>query len=279
MGRIKMKKLTRVPVFRKIAMGTWNTVGDPSVYASLEIEMTAANRFMAELSEASGIKITPSHLVGKVVAQVLEARPEINGMIRFSRIYLREQVDIFYQVNVPGGGDHVSQADLSGTVVRRAEKLSVVEIAQALRAKVEEIRQGRDREITAAKNMMRLVPWWLIKTVLNLTSFLTYTLNLNLGWAGIPKDPFGSVMITNVGSLGGNMEAWAPLVPYSRVPLLLTVGPVLDRPWVVDGRVEVRPVMKIGVTFDHRFMDGVHGAAMARHFLACFNDPWKHLQG
>jgi pyruvate/2-oxoglutarate dehydrogenase complex dihydrolipoamide acyltransferase (E2) component len=277
MGRIKLKKLTQVPTFRKIAMGSWNTVGDPSVYGTLEIEMSNANRFMAELSQSSGIKISPSHLVGKAVAQVLERRPEINGLIRFRRIYQRSQVDIFYQVNIPRGGD-VSQADLSGTVVRRAEKLSVRDIAQALRNQAEQIRQGEDKELKQAMKMMRWMPWSLMKAMLNMTSFFNYDLNLNLSWLGIPKDPFGSVMITNIGSLGA-MEAWAPLVPYTRVPLLLTVGAVTDRPWAVDGRVEVRPIMKIGVTFDHRFMDGVHGAAMCRHFLDCFADPWQHLQG
>ena len=39
------------------------------------------------------------------------------------------------------------------------------------------------------------------------------------------------------------------------------------------GRVVVRPVMTMGVTFDHRFMDGYHGGAMAQLFRAYLEDP------
>ena len=52
--------------------------------------------------------------------------------------------------------------------------------------------------------------------MLKITSFLSYTFNLDLRWAGIPRDPFGSAMVTNVGSIG-LPTALVPLVPYSRV--------------------------------------------------------------
>src|SRR6266852_5975220 len=51
----------------------------------------------------------------------------------------------------------------------------------------------------------------------------------------------------------------------------------------MDARVErlrarrdrqvVRPMMTLGVTFDHRFMDGWHGGAMAQLFRAYLEDP------
>ena len=40
-----------------------------------------------------------------------------------------------------------------------------------------------------------------------------------------------------------------------------------------NGRVVVRPVMNMGVTFDHRFMDGFHGGAMLQLFRAYLEDP------
>ena len=40
-----------------------------------------------------------------------------------------------------------------------------------------------------------------------------------------------------------------------------------------DGRVVIRPVMNMGVTFDHRFMDGYQGGAMAQLFRAYLEDP------
>ena len=69
-------------------------------------------------------------------------------------------------------------------------------------------------------------------------------LNLDLRWAGIPSDPFGSVMITNVGSLGLD-TAYVPLVPYSHVPILLALGAVKDSAVVEDGKVVAGKVMRV----------------------------------
>lgn len=277
MGKIEFKKLVDAPVFRKIAFGTWTTAGDPSVYGLIEIDMTHALRYMNEIESKHNIKLSPAHLVGKAAAQVLKNRPEINGIIRLGRIYQRPEVDLFFQVNVPGDGhDKVKKSSLSGTVIRKADTLSVLEIAQSLKEKAHSIRQGRDKEMNDAINTFKNMPWWFVKFLLNAVSFFNYDLNLNLSFLGIPRDPFGSLMITNVGSLGIEV-AWAPLVPYSKVPLLLTLGAITDKPVVVEGKVEVRPVMKIGITFDHRFMDGVHASVMSKHFIECFKDPWANL--
>lgn len=277
MGKIEFKKLIDAPVFRKIAFGTWTTAGDPSVYGMIEIDMTNALRYMREQEEKHGVKLSPVHLVGKAAAQVLKSRPEINGIIRLGRIYQRTDVDLFFQVNVPGtGNDKINKSSLSGTVIKKADELSVLDIARALQQKALSIRQGQDKEMTNAISTFKNIPWRMVRFLLHAVSFLNYDLNLNLSFLGIPRDPFGSVMITNVGSLGIEI-AWAPLVPYSRVPLLLTLGAIADKPFVVDGKVEVRPVMKIGITFDHRFMDGIHASVMSKHFIECFNDPWTQL--
>jgi pyruvate dehydrogenase E2 component (dihydrolipoamide acetyltransferase) len=83
-------------------------------------------------------------------------------------------------------------------------------------------------------------------------------------------------MITSIGSLGLDM-AFAPLVPYSRVPLLIAVGVVQDTPVVRDGRIEVAKVSRLCVTLDHRLIDGMHASHMAKTLLATFANPEKEL--
>jgi pyruvate dehydrogenase E2 component (dihydrolipoamide acetyltransferase) len=58
----------------------------------------------------------------------------------------------------------------------------------------------------------------------------------------------------------------APLVPFSRTPVVLLLGEVEDRVVAEDGRPVVRPMVTIGVTFDHRFMDGFQGGKMLQIF-------------
>ena len=277
MGRLKLTPTKDTSVFRKIAMGTWRTVKDPTVYGLLEIDMKPVQGLIEAYSKKHGVKITPSQLVGKALAQSIKQRPEINGMIRGSKIYLRDNVRLFYQVNIPGkGDDKVKKATLSGCNIAHAEDLTVAEIAKQMQDKVDKVRSGKDKEIAKNINSFKYIPWCLSSYYLSLASFLTYGLNLNLSAFGVPKDPFGSAMITNVGGMGVE-TAWAPLCPYTRVPLLLSIGTIKDRAWVVDGEVTVRPIMRIGVTFDHRLIDGVHAAHIAKVFEKCFMEPEKYL--
>ena len=273
MGKIKLKRPKHEPIFRKIALGTWSTVGDPSVYGLLEVDMTNSLQYLKQIELETGTKVTPTHLVGKAVALAMKARPEINGLLRFNRIYHRESIDVFYQVNVMGGGiDKISKANLSGSVIRNVDQLSLEEIAKILQHKSNEVRKGNDEEFSSTFSLFKILPWWSAKLALKIFSFLNYDLNLNLSSLGLPRDPFGSVMITSVGGLGIDI-GFAPLVPYSRVPLLLAVGAIKDAPVAIDGKVEVRPVMKIGVTFDHRFMDGIHAAEIAKNLKSYLINP------
>jgi pyruvate dehydrogenase E2 component (dihydrolipoamide acetyltransferase) len=270
---MKLKKSDGGAVFRKIAMGSWKTAADPSVYGMLEIDMTNALAYLDKLNANSAHKIGVTELVGRATALVLKKRPEMNGLIKWGRIYLRESVSLFYQVNVPGSADDpVGKSNLLGLTIDNAETKSLLQISQELKEKAATIKSGRENAMTKSVRTLSFVPWQLMRSVLNLTSFLNYDMNFPMQMFGMPKDPFGSVMITNVGSMGID-AAWAPLVPYTKVPLLLTVGMVKDRPWVIDGKLTVRPVIRIGCTFDHRFMDGSHAAAMGKLFEKYFEQP------
>lgn len=279
MGRVKLKKLENVSPFRKVAMGTWKTAKDPSVYGLINIDMEKVLNLLPEYEKEHGVKVSPAHLVGKAAAHCMKIRPELNGMIRGSRIYLRESVSLFYQVNIPGtgqGDDKIKKATLSGAVVQEAENLNAAGIAKQLQAKSNAVRSGEDQELKKNMEMFKFLPWWFVRFYLDIASFLIYGLNWDLSFLGIPRDPFGSVMITNIGSLGLDL-AWAPLCPYTRVPVLLTVGAMKEAPTVIDGKIEVRRTLPVAVTFDHRFIDGVHAAQMAFEFKKCFEDPEKYL--
>ena len=83
-------------------------------------------------------------------------------------------------------------------------------------------------------------------------------------------------MVTNIGTLGLS-QAYVPLVPYSRVPLLLTMGAIEDAPVVEDGELVVGKIMQLSVTFDHRILDGSHLAHMARILRDWMENPFEHF--
>jgi pyruvate dehydrogenase E2 component (dihydrolipoamide acetyltransferase) len=120
------------------------------------------------------------------------------------------------------------------------------------------------------------MPSLFLNAFLKLVGFLSYSLNLDLRWMGVPKDPFGSVMVTNIGSIG-LQEAYPPLVPYSRVPLLLAMGALEDAPVIEEGQIVVGRKMELCATFDHRVLDGAHAAVMAKTMRAWMENPYEHF--
>jgi pyruvate dehydrogenase E2 component (dihydrolipoamide acetyltransferase) len=245
--------------WRKVALGTWGHGGDPSVYGTLELNAERIRARQQAWTARTGAKPpTITTIVARATAVVLKRHPQINGMIRWGKIYQRKDVAIFLQTAVDDDGK-----ELSGFVVDKADEKSLEQIIDEVKTKALAIRRNEDAQFKKTKSTFKSIPAALMHFVLNLMSFLLYTLNLDLTGVGLPRDPFGSVMITSIGSLGLDM-AYAPLVPYSRVPLLLAVGAIRDQPVIVDGKLAVAPVFKICATFDHRFIDGMHAAKMAK---------------
>ncbi len=261
----------KISSWRKVAIGTWRTAGDPSVYGILELNATLALAFIEKLRAQTGLRITLSHFVGKVFSKVLAENPGINCILRFGRLYPRKDIDLFFQVASDSKGE-----DLSGMTIRRADQKSLTEIAQEMEQRVSLIRQKKDETFAKSKKTMAALPGFLSGCVLNFLGFLLYTLNIWTPLVGSPRDPFGSMMITNIGSLGLDM-AFAPLVPYSRIPLLIAVGSTYDAPIVRNGKIEITKMMKLCATFDHRLIDGVQASYMVKSIKRIFENPEKEL--
>jgi pyruvate dehydrogenase E2 component (dihydrolipoamide acetyltransferase) len=67
----------------------------------------------------------------------------------------------------------------------------------------------------------------------------------------------GTFTISNLGSFGA--DAFTPIVNPPQCAIL-GVGRIVDKPVVVDGRVQVRPLLWLSLTFDHRIVDGAPAA-------------------
>jgi pyruvate dehydrogenase E2 component (dihydrolipoamide acetyltransferase) len=257
-----------------MAIGTWTTAYDPSVYGSMVMHMDESVRYLKEFREKTGKRLTYSHMMAKATAAVFQKMPDANAILRWNRIYLRDRIGVFFQVVLED--PKTGEIDLSGATIFEPEAKSLYDIVVEFEQLTHKVRKGEDKDTEKSRGMFRWIPSLMLNAVLKTISFLSYTLNLNLKWMGIPKDPFGSVMITNIGSLGLS-EAYVPLVPYSRVPLLVAMGAVEDKPLVVDGEVTVGKVMQVCATFDHRVLDGKHAAVMSKTLKKWMENPYEHF--
>jgi len=212
-----------------------------------------------------------THLVARGVALAIRQFPQLNGIVARGRIMLRETVDIFFQVATDGG------RELSGIKISRVDEKSAVECAQEMEERVAKLRAHRDQQVERTKSQLDRTPLPLLGPLMRAISYFIYDLDLDLSRLGVVKDEFGSAMVSNIGTFGLT-TAMAPLVPFSRTPLVVLVGQVEDRALVEDGRVVVRPLVTLGVTFDHRFMDGYQAGKMADLMRAYLTDP-EHYEG
>ncbi len=86
-----------------------------------------------------------------------------------------------------------------------------------------------------------------------------------------PEDLRGSTLtITNVGVFG--VDSGTPILNPGEVAIL-ALGRVLPRAWVVDGRIEVRDVVTLALSFDHRVIDGALGSRVLREVADFVADP------
>ena len=274
MPNLELVKKTDVSSFRKIAIGTWQTAYDPSVYGTMEIRMDEAMKYIAEFRAHTGKRITVSHLMAKAMGAVFVEVPDANSVLRWNRVYLRKRIGAFFQVVMTDEG--AGKTDLSGATIYDVDQKSLYQIQEEFQTKVDKVRARKDEALESTRKTFLSIPYLFLNRFLKILGFFSFQLNLDLRWAGIPNDPFGSVMITNVGSLGLD-TAYVPLVPYSHVPILLAVGAVKEQPIVEGGVVKVGKVMRVNATFDHRFIDGFHAAVMSRVLKEWLEKPYEHF--
>ncbi len=263
------RRLEKLSTWRKLALHTWRAPNDPTVHGMLDIDATEAIAVLRELRERSGEKVTITHLVGHALARAIAEKPEVNAIVRFGKIWQRETVDVFFQVAFEGG------KNLAGHKVERADAKSVVDIARELGHGASAVRAGKAENVKASGRLSALPPA-AMGIAMKAAAFLTYDLGLDLSSVGLPYDGFGSAMVTNVGSFGLTIGL-PPLVPFSRCPLLVLVGEIQDRPVAIDGQVVVRPMLPLGVTFDHRLLDGYQAGILAKTFRHVIERPREAL--
>lgn len=81
------------------------------------------------------------------------------------------------------------------------------------------------------------------------------------------RDAFGSIMLTYIGSLGVD-NAFTPIAPYTRIPMVVSLGTIKKRPWVAGDDIVARKTVKVGIVFDHRVCDGVQ----MQKLMACLEE-------
>ena len=84
----------------------------------------------------------------------------------------------------------------------------------------------------------------------------------------------GTFTITNGGIFGSLMSTPIINPPQSAI---LGMHKIAERPMVIDGKVEIRPMMYLAVSYDHRLIDGRGAVTFLVRIKECIEDPERLL--
>ncbi len=269
MQNIATGSATELETYRKVAIASWKHPRDPSIFCKVDLACEEAMRFMQELGDS--VKVTLTHYVAKILGLCLDRYPRVNQVLIRNRLYPREETNIFITTLLRTKGGK----DLSGVCLEDVCSAGLEELAERTDRLVKDLRAGRHREMERARRMIARIPSFLYGWFHRIADFFMYTLNLNPRLFGMPRDPFGSAIVTNIGAFGFK-EAFIPLSPYSRCPVIVGVGQPYDAPTVRAGEIAVQKTATVSFTFDHRYADGIDGALFLRTFKKMFENPSRY---
>lgn len=84
----------------------------------------------------------------------------------------------------------------------------------------------------------------------------------------------GTFTITNGGIFGSMLSTPIINIPQSAI---LGMHNIVQRPWVVDGQIEVRPIMYIALSYDHRIIDGKDSVGFLKTVKELLEDPARMI--
>ena len=114
-------------------------------------------------------------------------------------------------------------------------------------------------------------------TTLELADALAETTRLARdGALGPERLTGGTVTLNNYGVFG--VDGSTPIINHPEAAMI-GIGRIVDKPWVVEGRLEVRKVAQLSLTFDHRVCDGGVAGGFIRYLADCVESPAVLLGG
>lgn len=80
----------------------------------------------------------------------------------------------------------------------------------------------------------------------------------------------GGFTISNGGVFGSTFSTPIVNPPQSAI---LGMHRIVERPYAVDGKIVIRPIMILALSYDHRIIDGQEAVSFLAHIVRCVEDP------
>ena len=213
----------------------------PHIYLDLEIDMTEAERCRQSIGRSMEAQGKPTlsitALIVRATAAAIVLHPNINSVFEEGALEGKDAIRQRREVHIGIAVD--TERALLTPVIRNAHQLNVTAISNEL------------RRLTLAARQETLMPDELAGA--------TFTIS-NLGMYDI--DTFHAIIVPGQSAI-------------------LAVGKVTKRGVVIEdsdeARLEIRPVMKVSLSADHRVLDGAGGSRFLHQLKVFLENPYLLL--
>jgi hypothetical protein len=265
--KLKMRKLSpeEFGLFRYDVMSTLTHTPDPFGSLLYTVNYEPCQELAENMSAKTGSKITPAHILNKMIAVAVAENPVFNQLVLGGSMYQMEGIHITNILLLPG------KKFAQSCFVLRNPHLKPLETIQreSLAMMVERTKEAAAPRKQAASFLMRLG----FKT--GLYRLVSEKLAFSMGFQ---KGITSNIVLSNhqYGS-PANFIVLKSLITPLKVPLLIHATVTEKRPFVENGTLTSKKTLILTVIPDHRIFYGIHLHQFGQSLERISSSPEKYL--
>jgi pyruvate dehydrogenase E2 component (dihydrolipoamide acetyltransferase) len=251
--------------WRKVASTIYKKPTDSKIFGMVELDVTELEAYIAN-KRKEGVKTTLTYLITQIIGRgIRQEVPELNTYVKRGKIMQRKTVDATVSVLLPGG-------QMGSVKVENADTITTDEIAAFIGKKIAESRKGNENDEMQSKSLLAKLPWPFRNWLFKIYQTITIHWGISVPGIGLDSNSFGAFIVSNIGTVGLD-TGYGSLLPSSNISFVFILGSINKKPVVIDDKIEIRRVMWLSSTLDHRVVDGSHGGRLFRVIKRMAKNP------
>lgn len=211
------------------------------IHGLIEVDMTHALDLIHDYEARTGDDISVVAYIAHCLGKAIDENKAIQAFRVGSKLIIYDDVDVNIMIEREANGEKV----VAQHVLRQTNRRGVLALC-------DDIREAQHAPVDKTRSLGLLRLYGRFPTFIRHLIVRSIQRNTHL-W----KHMGGTTAITSVGMFGEG-SGWG--LPVSPVSIMLTLGGMEQKPHVVDGRIGVRDMLCITLSFDHAITDGAPAA-------------------
>ena len=252
--------------WRRISTAIYSKPLDGRIFGTVELDVTELEDWVSRQRQ-EGLKITLMYPLLLLAARALRHDvPELNCYVSRGRILHRPSVDIIVSVLM-------KKDNQMGTLrLRNADRMTIPKMAEWMNTNLQDHRQEDQEGAAKQKVWLDRLGWPLRNLVIRLWQKVVIDWGIRIPFTRMGPDAFGSIIFSNIGSIGLDV-GYPALLPVSNVSMVLVMGSVQTKPAVVGDQIMPRRILNLSATLDHRLVDAYACGKLFRSLKKGINRP------